>query len=116
MRYFILFTVLLTVLAGCERDEEKDIIGIVMDQGGCFPDAHFVQIVGGNNRDRSFICSDTPPTSLGMNCSNAVFIRLPAELRVKGKRIRFVHTGNLASCLSYSYAPRPITVKSLRPD
>jgi len=116
MRYLILFIIFLTVLNGCERDKEMDTTGVVIEKKGCYPDSYLIQIVGGNMADRSFICPENTQISTNLNCTNAVFIHLPDELAIAGKRIRFVHTGNEISCLSSTGAPAHITVKSLRAD
>lgn len=116
MRQLILFAIILTAFSGCDRDTEEDLIGVVSQQGGCLSDSYLVQIVGGNTSDMSIFCPNGAALSVTPNCSNAVFISLPEPFRREGTRIRFIHTGKLPSCLSSSFAPSLITVKSLRFD
>jgi hypothetical protein len=114
MRHLILFLCVIFALSGCSRDKEDQITGVVIEKGACFADSYLVELPGESAATRSFLCETTVPLSTMMNCRNAVFIRLPANLAIPGKRIRFIYTATEPSCLSYSFAPQHITVKSLR--
>ncbi len=116
MRYLILFLSFALALAGCRRDKENYVTGSVIEKGGCLVDTYLVEIPGATAEKIPFLCEPAIPLPTSRNCENSVFIRLPASLAIPGKKIRFVYAGTEPSCLSYSFAPQHIIVKSLRAD
>ncbi|MBO9658402.1 MAG: hypothetical protein J7527_06220 [Chitinophagaceae bacterium] len=116
MRPLILFFSFALILGGCQRDKDDYVIGSVVEKGGCLADTYLVEIPGASTAKMPFLCEPAAPLSTLRNCGNSVFIRLPASLAIPGKEIRFVYAGTEPSCLSYSFAPQHITVKSLRAD
>lgn len=116
MRFLIYVCLICAILSGCDRDNDAiEAVGIVHDQQGCYPDSYLVEIVSGLNT-KAFLCQVSYSSMSPYNCSNSVFIHLPADLAVAGKRIRFFYTGTEVSCFSSNVAPSHITVKSLRAD
>jgi hypothetical protein len=106
----------LFVLAACEKDEESEIKGTVIEKKGCYPDSYLVEITDIGNMQKAFACSENTPIVSNYNCKNAVFIHLPAELGIAGKKIRFVFAGEEVSCLSSTGTPNHIIVKSVKAD
>ncbi|MCG2614755.1 hypothetical protein LZZ85_10705 [Terrimonas sp. NA20] len=116
MRYLILFLSFTLLLAGCGRDKDEYISGIVIEKSGCLPDSYLVELPGEVGKKKPYLCETTVPLATLLNCTNSVYIRLPPALAIAGKKIRFLYVDTQPSCLSYSFAPQHITVKSLRAD
>ncbi|MGZ8523664.1 MAG: hypothetical protein ACXWV1_04505 [Chitinophagaceae bacterium] len=114
MQKATLFTfVLLLTLISCKKDNDNFTTGTVDIKAGCFTDSWLIAIDNPNPEKHSFLRNTAFPTATLYNCSNAVFINLPASLAVPGKKIRFIYVDMQVSCLSYSEAPNHITVKNL---
>ncbi|MET0462856.1 MAG: hypothetical protein ABW007_06870 [Chitinophagaceae bacterium] len=116
MRYLILFLSFAFVLSGCSRDKDDYIQGIVIENQGCWDDSYLVELPGEAGKKRPYLCETSIPLATLLNCTNAVYVRLPPALAIPGKKIRFLYVDTHPSCLSYSFAPQHITVKSLQAD
>lgn len=116
MRKIIFLLGILFVLGACEKEEEKEIRGTVVEKKGCYPDSYLVEITDVGDTQKYFGCAESTPTVSAYNCKNAVFIHLPQELGIAGKKIRFVFAGEEVSCLSSMGSPNHIIVKSLKAD
>lgn len=115
MRYLILIlSFAIMLLAGCDRDNEQEMAGTVIEKKGCYPDSYLVQLTG--PADTRLACFGNLPVTAAYNCTNAVYIHLPPALAVTGKKIRFVYAGTEVTCLSATGVPNHIIVKSLRVD
>lgn len=113
MRFFFI-TLLLGSFLSCEKDNDSLVIGTLIEQKGCFADSYLVAIDNPDFSNQPFL----RPTVLSAcvacyNCSNAVFIRVPASFATTGTRIKFAYGSTEISCLSSSEAPAHITVKNL---
>jgi hypothetical protein len=109
----VLIIFLLLTFISCKKDNDKLVTGTVDIKGGCFTDSWLIAIDNPNPEKHSFLRKTTFPTATLYNCSNAVFITLPASLAKPGKKIRFTYVNMQGSCLSYSEAPNHIAVKNL---
>ncbi len=104
------------LLFGCKKNlDGHDVRGTVIQKGGCFTNSWLVKI---NNTAAAndYLCEATLSSPGGYDCTNAVFVELPASLAEAGKDIRFDITGTQLTCLSSSFAPMHATVKNLRAD
>jgi len=106
---------LLFTFVSCKKDNDSLATGTVAIKGGCFTDSWLIAIDNPNPEKHAFLRNTAYPSGTLYNCSNAVFISLPASLAVTGRKIRFSFADMQASCLSYSEAPNHITVKNLSP-
>ena len=111
---FIFIALLLCHFISCKKDNDSLVTGTLIEQKGCFADSYLVAIDSPDFSNHSFL----RPTVLSScvacyNCSNAVFIRLPASFAATGARIKFSYVSTEISCLSSSEAPAHITVKNL---
>ena len=116
MRKIIFLVSAVFVLAACEKEDENEIKGTVIEKKGCYPDSYLVEITDAGNMQKSFACAGSTPIVSDYNCTNAVFIHLPLDLGIAGKKIRFVFAGEEVSCLSSTGAPSHIIVKSVKAD
>ncbi|MGN6292367.1 MAG: lipoprotein [Chitinophagaceae bacterium] len=116
MRKIIFLVGTILVLAACNKGKENESTGEVVEKKGCYPDSYLVKLTNPGNPEASFVCPQTTPVATEYNCTNAVFIHLPLELGIPGKKIRFVFSREEVSCLSYTNSPRHIIVKSVRAD
>lgn len=111
---FIFITLLLGSFLSCKKDNDSWVRGTLIDQKGCFADSYLVAIDSPDFSNQPFL----RPTVLSAcvacyNCSNAVFIRVPASFAATGTRIKFSYVNTEISCLSSSEAPAHIAVKNL---
>lgn len=109
--FFIL--IFLVSFISCKKDNDNLITGTVQVKAGCLSDSWLVAIDNPDPAKHSFLRGSFVPTGTFYNCSNAVFMSLPASLAKAGIRVRFSHDRIMASCLSYSEAPNHITVKKI---
>jgi len=111
----ILFFILIFLVSfiSCKKDNDNSPTGTVQIKGGCFSDSWLVAIDNPDPAKHSFLRGTFVPTGTFYNCSNAVFISLPAPLAKAGTRVRFSYDRIMASCLSYSEAPNHIIVKKI---
>lgn len=117
MRKFVFLCGILLGFTACEKDDEKEASGVVIEKRGCYPDSYLVEITDpGDSMGQGLACPQTTPVVSPYNCTNAAFIHLPVNLGVPGKKIRFVYVNEEISCLSSSGAPKHIIVKSVRAD
>ena len=113
MRFFFI-SLLFGSFLSCKKDNDSLVRGTIIEQKGCFADSYLVAIDDPGFSDQPFL----RPTVLSAcvacyNCSNAVFIRVPASFGAAGTRIIFSYRSTEISCLSSSEAPAHITVKNL---
>jgi hypothetical protein len=113
MKASLLFVLALLLLGGCKKDNDQLATGTVLQAGGCFPDAWLVAVDNPDPEKHFFIRKTIAPAGTMYNCSNAVFMRLPASLAVAGTRIKFKGRNIEPSCFSYSEAPNIITVEKI---
>lgn len=116
MRKIIFLVATLLALAACDKEKEMESTGEVIERRGCYPDSYLVKLINPGSIETPFVCPETTLVATYYNCTNAVFIHLPLELGVPGKKIRFVFSREEVSCLSYSHSPKHIIVKSVRAD
>jgi len=110
----ILISLLLGSFISCKKDNDSPVSGTVIEQKGCFADSYLVAIDNPDFSTQPFL----RPTVLSAcvacyNCSNAVFIRVPASFAATGTRLKFSYVNTEISCLSSSEVPAHITVKNL---
>jgi hypothetical protein len=115
MKECFLFSVLvLTGLFGCKKEHGSlSVKGEVVQKGGCYSDTWIVEIKDPDFSRHTFLKPAAPACDHCFNCSNAVYIHLPASLAKKGKKIRFEWVETEFSCSASTEAPNHISVKNL---
>lgn len=112
---FLSFSVLF--FFSCEKDSDKSdrVMGTVQVKGGCYQNSWLVAIDNPDPDKHSFICDEATLAGTAYNCTNAVYIiDLPEHLAKAGKKIRFSVIEEIASCLSYSFAPAHVEAKNIQ--
>ena len=113
---FIFIALLLSSFLSCEKGNDSLVSGTLIEQKGCFADSYLVAIDHPDFSNQPFLRSTVLSACIACyNCSNAVFIRVPASFATTGTRIKFSYVATEISCLSSSEAPAHITVKNLSP-
>ena len=110
----IFFTLVLGCFISCMKDNDGLATGTLIEQKGCFADSYLVAIDHPDFSNQPFLRPAVFSACVACyNCSNAVFIRVPASFGVSGTRIKFSYVSSEISCLSSSEAPAHIIVKNL---
>lgn len=113
MKASLFFAMTVVLLGGCKKDNDQLATGTVLQAGGCFQDAWLVAVDNPDPEKHFFIRKTIAPAGTMYNCSNAVYIRLSAQLGVAGTRIKFKGRNIEPSCYSFSEAPNIITVEKI---
>jgi hypothetical protein len=111
--HLIILGLLLFLFEGCKKEKDEFVTGTVIQKGGCYNGSWIVLIDNPDPSKQTFLRSSSytfPPGSY--NCTNSVFIQLPATLAFPNKKIKFSGVKNQGIlCLSFSEAPNHIDVK-----
>jgi len=112
---FIFIVLLLCPFISCKKENDPSVTGTLIEPKGCFfADSYLVAIDSPDFSNHSFLRPTVLSSCIACyNCSNAVFIRVPAAFAAAGTRIKFSYVRTEISCLSASEAPEHITVKNL---
>lgn len=113
-KIYLFFLFFFLSITSCKKEKDNFITGTVQVKGGCFSDSWLIAIDNPDPAKHSFLRAANFPTGTFYNCSNAVYLSLPAALDGGGIKIRFSGiTNHLGSCLSFSEAPNHIEAKEI---
>lgn len=117
MRRLIFFLLATVAIFSCKKETDIGdgyIYGEVKDIKGCFPASRLVMIENPNPKKHSFLCETNVPLSVYGNCTNSVYLELPADLAHDGQKIKFkVVSADRFSCLSYTMAAAHVRAENI---
>lgn len=97
---------------GCDKESMNGIEGIVLEEGGCFPNSWVVRVIDPERLEISLLCADSQSTAM-YDCSNSFFMTLPPDLAKAGTHIVFTGPRIVPTCFSSTGKPPHVEVSRM---